>query len=209
MVHKEIIFCLMLFLLLLPVVVLGDMSSSIYSIYADSISVGGVYSTGGSYSLQDTLGDFSGGTMNSSTYIIKGGYQAMEKGSLTLTVDKDYFSLGVLNISSVKTDNVVATVDTDSTTGYSLTIGSASASPLSAVAGGQVVAGTESYGIAVSGSDSAFITDQPIATNLVLASSASAASNVTTTLTIKAAIGPATVGGSKSQSITLSASVNL
>jgi hypothetical protein len=74
----------------------GAMSSTNYYIYADIISVGGVLSTSTSYGLQDTVGESFAGFVTSSSYEIKGGYQAMDNNEISLIVSDASLSLGSL-----------------------------------------------------------------------------------------------------------------
>lgn len=195
--------------LLFPLVVFAVMSSTNYSIYADSIGFGGINSTSTSYNLQDTVGGSPAGFSSSSSYEIRSGYQSMEQGSLSVSIDNTSLNLGTLSESSVNSASTTVTVNTDSATGYTLSIGSAGSSPITAVSDidGSVTAGSEEYGLAVTGTDKYFSNDRSIIAGRVLAS-ANAPANSATVLTIKAAMSISTPVGSKSQSITLSTSAN-
>lgn len=203
-------FLLVLLSFFVPLSVWGVMSSTNYTIYADDFAVGGVLSSGTNYSLQDTVGDLAVGTSTSANYEIRGGYQAMENGSISIAVSKSALDLGVLSISAVKSDSATVTVSTDSASGYSLSLGSVSAAPLAAVSGGAVVAGTEGYGVALAGVSRAFIDDRSIIQDRILASNNQPINNDQIVLTVKAAIGAGTsaLALNTSQSIILNASAN-
>ena len=63
-----------------PLIGIAEMSSTNYSIYADSFTIGGFFSTSTNYSFWDSIGEWSAGNITSTTYEILGGFQAMEKG---------------------------------------------------------------------------------------------------------------------------------
>jgi hypothetical protein len=185
------------------------MSSTNYTIFADSVDSGGVLSTGGVYSLQDTVGESPAGSSTSSTYEVIGGYQSMDWSVLTMDIDTNSVNLGTLAVDQVTSTAVVVTIVADAETGYVLSVASVSGTSLSAVSDGTVSAGTEEYGVAVSGIDAAFSDDRAIVANLNLASSSTPVTSGNTTLTFKAAISAISVAGGRSQSITLTASTNI
>jgi len=203
---------LLLFNLAVPTNLLAAMSSTDFYIYADTIDAGGILSTGGEYSVQSSLGESPVGVISDGIYEIRGGYQAMENGSISLDISSSSLNLGTLSTSSVNSVDTNATVSSDASTGYVLSIGSAiwagTGVPFSDVIGGTVTTGTEAYGIAVSGTESNFSDDQAVTSSLVLASSTVAIPNSITVLTFKAAISSTTLAGSRSQTVSLSASAN-
>ena len=83
-----------------------------------------------------------------------------------------------------------------------------SGTALASVADGSVTAGIEEYGVSGAGAQNSVIGDMAIAPALVLASSTVAIDGSATTLTFKAAMSSASVAGSYSQIVTLSASAN-
>ncbi|MSU75679.1 MAG: hypothetical protein EXS55_04155 [Candidatus Magasanikbacteria bacterium] len=184
------------------------MSSASYSIPADGITFGGVEATSTTYGTFSSIGGPPAGNTTSSSYIVRGGFLASDDGSLTLSLSSTSLSLGTLSASSVASGSTVATVNTNSGTGYTLSIGSVSGTGLTGVSDGTVTAGSEEYGVAVAGSNRAFTTDQAIAANLVLASYAGPVTNDQITLTVKASITSNSTAGSYSQSITLSEAAN-
>ncbi len=190
----------------------GDMTSSNYEIYSDSIGVnGGNFSSSTTNSLSDTLGETSAATVSSTSYTIEGGFQAMSRGSLSVSVSNNgSVDLGTLSPSAVNTASVTVAVSTDSDTGYSLSITSAGSMPLaSIVPPNTVTTGTEGYGFSASGIDSAFSGEQAVGPILV-ASASSPVTGDNTTLTFKAALGSGDYNASTfSQSIVLTASANI
>jgi len=193
----------------LPFVGLGEMSSDNYSIYADSISVGGVFSTSTNYDLWDSIGEQSSGIFTSSTYEIRGGFQAMEKGDLSLIIDKSSFNLGDLSVDSVSSDSINFIISSDSDAGYVLAISDAGPAPITAVSDGEVTAGSEEYGFSVSGANAAFGDDRSIIIGRVLASSLRSVSDDLLTMTVKASRTSTTTYGDKNQNIVFNLSGNL
>ncbi|OGH92511.1 MAG: hypothetical protein A2534_01015 [Candidatus Magasanikbacteria bacterium RIFOXYD2_FULL_39_9] len=188
----------------------GVMSSTNYTIFADSIDAGGVLSTSGTYSLEDTIGETpTGGSVTSSVYEVLAGYQAMDWSVLVLDVDTNTINLGTLSTSAVTTSSATLSVTVDASSGYVLSVGSVSGTSLTAVADGAVSAGTEEYGIAVSGIDAAFADDQAITAGLNVSSSSTLVTYAETVVTFKAAISSASAAASLSQSITFSASTSI
>jgi len=195
--------------LLYPSVSWGVMSSSNYTIFSDSIDSGGILSTSGTYSLQDTAGESPVGSSTSSTYEVIGGYQAVDWSVLTINIDTTTLDMGVLTIDQVATSSAVVSVTADASTGYVLSVASISGTALSGVADGSVSPGYEEYGVAVSGPDQAFSDDRSVIVGRVLASSSTPVVSAQTTITFKATMGIASVSGSRSQSVTLTASTNI
>lgn len=200
---------LLLGFLAFPTTSWGLMSSTNYTIFADSIDSGGVLSASGTYSLQDTVGESPVGSSTSSTYEVIGGYQAMDWSVLLISVDTQTIDLGTLVQSQVASSPAVVTVTADAADGYVLSVASLSGTSLAGVTDGVVSGEAEEYGVAVSGVDRAFSDDRSIAVGLNLSSSSTPVDGAQTTLTFKAAMGSNSVVGGRSQSITLTASTNL
>lgn len=195
-----------------PFAVLGAMSSTNYYIYADSVGVnGGGLSVTGTYSLEDTLGESPVGVATSTSYEARGGYQAMERGELSLAISSASLSLGTLSASAVNTASTTLTVSSDASTGYTLSVGSVSgslATSFHAVSDSSVTAGSEEYGASGSGGDNQLSGDVAITNGLVVASANTPRVNSATVLTFKAAMSNATVAGPYSETITFTASAN-
>lgn len=209
--YRAKIFLFFLLVMLLPTVSLAAMSSTNYYIYSDSLDYGGGLATSTNNSLQDSVGgDLALGSSTSTSYQVKSGYQGVEFGTLTLSLDSNSVDLGQPNAGVVATGNVVATVDTNSDSGYTLSISGVSGTSLAAVSDGAVngTGSAEEYGLAVSGSHAAYGDDQAVVNNLVLASTLSASSNDNTTLTFKAVRSSNSTAQTYSQNITLTAAAN-
>ncbi len=187
----------------------GVMSSTNYTIFADSVDSGGVLSTGGVYSLQDTAGESPAGSSTSSSYEVIGGYQAMDWSVLTMEIDTSIINLGTIIIDQVATSSVVVTVTADASTGYVLSVVGIGGTSLGGVSDGSVTPGHEEYGVAVSGPDAAFSDDRAITASLNLSSSSTPVVSSQTTITFKATMSPTSVAGSRSQSVTIMASTNI
>ena len=195
--------------LVFPSISWGVMSSTNYTIFADSVDSGGVISAGGTYSLQDTTGEFLVGSSTGGTYNVIGGYQAMDWAILAIDIDSATVNLGTLSSLAVSTSSVVVSITANALDGYVLSVASVSGASLSAVSDGTVSAGFEEYGVAVSGPDAAFSNDQAIVASLNLSTSSTPVTNAQTTLTFKAAMSVVSAEGGRSQSITLTASTNI
>jgi len=194
-----------------PQMTWAAMSSTNYYVYSDTLDFGGEVSSSTSNNLQDSIGgDLAEGNSSSTSYQVKAGYQAAEIGTITLDLSSNSISFGTLSASTLVTSSLVATVDTNSETGYTMSISAVSGSLLSAVTDGTVdgSGSSEEYGLAVSGADAAYANDVAVASSLVLASNSGAVSSKQTTLIFKAIRASNTTAGAYSQSITLTAVVN-
>ena len=202
-------------ILLLPVSVWAAMSSTNYTIYADSVETGGGLSSGGVYRLEDTIGEGVVSQSSSSTYDIKAGYQAMVLGSLSMNIDNTSLNFGTLSTTTVSLVTTTVTVTADAESGYSMSVQSMSwtGTPLTDVNDGTVTAGQEEYGIAVSGADipllpTPFTDDRSIEAGRLLATKSSPAIGSQTVLSFKAAISSGTSVGSRSQTVVIGVSAN-
>lgn len=187
--------------------VLGDMSSTNYQIYSDTVGVnGGDVSTGGIYSLSDTIGESSGvGVVSSATYNVSGGYQASVRGTLSFNLSTTTVNLGILSKSVVTSASIISTI-TCTDAGYNLAVTNVSGIMPLSVTDGSVSAGVEEYGISVSGPSQAFANDQAIINNLILLSTSTPVDNDQETLTFKASFGNSSVAATYNQSINVMAS---
>ncbi len=212
MQSNRFVILLIIMALVVPSVVLAAMSSTNYYIYADSIDFGGGVGTSTSYNLQDSLGGYSVGISTSTSYQVRAGYQAAEIGRLSLTLDGSNIDFGTLSSAGVvASSNIVAVVDTNSVTGYTLSVSGVSGSSLTAVTDGIVdgAGNMSEYGLAVSGSHIAYSNDTAIINGLVMSSVSVPASFDTTTLTFKAVRSSGAAAASLSQNITLTAAANI
>jgi hypothetical protein len=192
-----------------PSASLGVMSSTNYTIFADSIDSGGALSASGTYSLEDTLGESAPSSTASSGFEILGGYQYMDWSVLAIEVDTANVDLGNLTVAQVANSSVVVSVTADADSGYVLSVGSTGGTSLAPVSDGAVTAGDEEYGVAVAGTDAVFADDRAVVAGLNLSASSTAVTFAQTSLIFKAAMSASTATGARSQSITLSASTNI
>lgn len=102
------------------------MTSGNYQIERDSLNIGGLDSQSASYASQDTIGEASSGRSSSATYAVNAGYQQMEDSSISITSPSDVTMEAVSGFSG-GTSNGSTTwrVTTDNSTGYSLSVRSA------------------------------------------------------------------------------------
>lgn len=197
-------------IVLSPNIVWGAMSSTNYYIYSDSLDYGGGLATSTSNNFQDSVGSEIGlGNSTSTSYQVKSGYQGVEFGTLTLSLDSNSVNLGQPSAGTVATGSVVVTIDTNSDSGYTLSISGVSGTSLAAVSDGAVngAGGSEEYGLAVSGSHAAYADDQAVTNGLVL-SSFTGGTVDQTTLTFKAVRKADSVAQTYSQDITLTLAAN-
>jgi len=134
---------------------------------------------------------------------------------VNIAVDDTSIELGTLSTASVSTATQTYTVNSNNQTGVVLQIAAdddlndVSSNTIDEVAGGTVDAGTEEYGIAVSGTgltiDATYISgDNPIVQAPdTIADSAGSVSSVTMDITYKASIAGTTVAGSYDQVVTI------
>lgn len=188
------------------------MTSTNYTIESDVVGFGGDISssTGDTYSLYDTAGDNAPGTSTSTTYTINAGFRAMDGGSsISLTIGNSSLSFGTLSAASVSSVSTDVDVTVTSDTGYSLSVSSQSGSLWTTLTG-SVDAGSQEFGVLVSGTDQAFAGTAALSNGLVLASNNSAITSETrtTALSFQVAMSSATASGSYTKSITLTASAN-
>ncbi|HLC70110.1 MAG TPA: hypothetical protein VJH75_03645 [Patescibacteria group bacterium] len=194
---------------LFPLLVNSAMTSTNYTIFADTVGFGGDLSTSTTYFLQDTAGDTAIGASTSTSYTIKAGFQAADRGSISLTIEDASLSFGSMTTASVATVSTTVNIIAESETGYSLSVSSQSGTLWTTLTG-TVDAGSEEFGVLVSGSDSAFAGTSALANSLVLATNANSLSGTThsTIISFEAAISSATTAGSYAKSITLTAAAN-
>ena len=202
-------------MLLYPIISLADMSSSTYRIYADVISIGGGTFSSSTYSLNGTLGEPTIGIITSSTYEIKGGFQYMEiseegdTATISLEMSSSTLNLGNLSTSTVSQATTTATVTTNSSDGFSLTISEVDGDGLDPVGDDDTVtAGLEEYGVAVTGTYAYYANDLSVEAR-TLAQSSGIVTADETDVTFKASISStSTLGTTYTQTITFTASVN-
>ncbi len=192
-----------------PLPTSGEMTSTNYYIYADSVGFnGGQYSSSTNYTLTDTAGDMLAGSTTSTTYTLNGGYQAaVLDENLSFTISNSSIDLGTLSNAAVSSSTTDIVVTTNANTGYSLSLVNVSGSMPTAVADGTVTAGADEYGVSASGAGALISGDVAVTEGLAIALSTNEVIQATTTLAFKASYLSGTPG-SYSQSMTLTASAN-
>ncbi len=196
--------------------VFAQMSGGVYEIYADSVSyVGG--SDGTTSATGRIIYDAGSGlgisTSTGGTYELRAGFQAQEQGILSFTLDTATINFGTLSSTTVSTQNVVITISTDSETGYTLSLTEdgnlrSGVNEIADVIDGSVTAGSEEYGIVVSGNDAISTTTQAIAGTVNLASATGTITGRQTTVQFQAAVSSSTTDAAYSHTVTFSATVN-
>jgi hypothetical protein len=208
-------FLLLITFALSPSSLRAEMTGGAYQIYADSLSVvNGTDITGGSYSLTGTGGELSPTSTSGGTYTLRGGFQAAEKGILSVDISAASISLGTLTVASVASDSLTVTVSTDSETGYTLSLAedgnlrTGVGDTIDDVADGSVTAGVEEYGIRTTGADGLLATDTAISGSVAVASATSTVSSRQTTVLFSTGISAATPAGSYQHTVTFTVTVN-
>lgn len=212
----SLILALFLFLFFfLPQIVSGAMTGGGYEIYADTFSAvdDTGASNGGTYTLYSTGGEPAIGDIAGGTYSLRGGFQAMEKGSLSLDFSTTTVALGTVSLTSIASTTVTSTISTDSPTGYSFTFDenanlSSGLNDIDDVLDGAVTAGSEEYGISTFGGGAALVGDNAIVNGLEIASSNGPVVGESTGITFKMAVGGSSRAGSYTQTLTATLTVN-
>ncbi len=180
--------------------------------------------TDGNVTITETVGDasfvvtgMSGGGNISSGVVLSGGFQAMERASLSMSLSTNTLGLGTLSLSSVSSASLDINVTTDSVTGYAVTLtedgnlrkGAGGVNDeIEDVSDGSVTAGSEEYGLLTTGVAGLLAVDTAISGNLSVVSYNTSITNQITTFTFHAAIGNSSRAGSYSHTVTLSATAN-
>lgn len=191
----------------------------------DSVSLVNTRTSGvdGNVVITETVADggfsvsgMSGG--NSSTgYKLQGGFQAMERSSLSMSLNSNTIALGALSLDSVSSGSVVLNVTTDSTTGYTTSVtedgnlrkgAGGDNDDINDVSDGSVTAGSEEYGIATTGDGGLLIPDTALNGEVAVAASNDEVTSQQTTIAFKAAIARTSRAGSYSHVVTFSSTAN-
>lgn len=192
----------------------SDLSGGNYEIYSDSFSVISTQqSKNGSFTLYETAGEYFSTTTSNGDYELRGGFQAQEKGILSVDLSSSSIDLGTLSTSTVSTSSVDISVSTDSETGYSVSLSedgdfSNGSDIISDVSDGVVTAGSEEYGISTTGNDALISSDTAVSGTVNIASFSGTVTNRTTQVIFKAAISNNTASGTYSHNVTFDTTVN-
>jgi len=187
-----------------------------YQIIADSFSFTSVdQATGGDYAIFSTGGEVGATSTVGGNAVLRGGFAATNQGILRLTLSSDAINLGALSEAAVASANLIATVSTDSQTGYTLSLTEdgnlrdASGNDINDVSDGAVDAGQEEYGIRTVGPDGLLAIDQNLYPgNRNVAAAAGIVTNRATTISFRASRSNATAAGSYSHRVTFTLTVN-
>lgn len=201
---------------LLPTALYSSMTGGDYELYADSFSfVDGGIASGGTFELFGSSEGFQTAVSTNGTYELRGGYQAQEKGILSFELSDNSINLGQLSTGNVATATLGLSLQTDSFTGFSLSLSEdgnlrSGANDIDDVGDGAVSAGSEEYGVATQGQYSLFADDRAIAGSLPIASHNGLVDivNQEDIVIFKAAISSSTASGTYSHVVTFSATVN-
>lgn len=185
------------------------MSSSNYRLYGDAVGTSGGRGTSTNYIAETSAGEAGTFQGSSTNYTLLSGFQALqEHPTFTFSISSSSIALGTLSDSSVSSDTHTITTSTNAPYGYTTTVIedddlSASGSDIDDVADGEVTAGSEEYGIALTGTDRAFSDDQALsATPLAVATRTNWVNGSAITVTYKASIASGTTSGSYSHNVT-------
>lgn len=195
-----------------PVAIFAESSSSNYILWDSAVTGGGNRSTSTNYVDYGSAGDLSSSSLSSTNYQAAVGLQAMyEDARLTMSISSTslVFSPDTLTPAVVSTASLNVTTATNSDFGYALTATEANpfqntvGDTIPDVADGTVSAGSNEFGIGVTGVDRAFTDDRAITpAPLVIASRDIWTTGTTTTVTVKVGVNSATTAGKYSGSIT-------
>lgn len=197
----------------------ASMTGGNFEIYADGFTVtDSGSSTGGSFVLESTGGDSFATTTQGGAFVLRGGFQAMERGLLELSLSNTSLDFGNLSVSTTSVSQTTVTLSTDSETGYSLMMledGNLRSGvfDINDVADGSVTTGQEEYGVSVTSTDRASglaAGDVPIIpAGTTIAQSSGQVTDRTVLLTFRAAIDAnVTKGLTYSHQVTFRATVN-
>lgn len=202
---RVVLVTFLLLLLVLPVKLLAESASESYILWGSAVTAGGNRSTSSNYINYVSVGDLSNDPLDSESYHSVIGLEALyEEPVFTMTISTNDITLNPvpLTTGAVSTGDVTITVSTNADFGYSLTVTEHTAMNngqgyfLADVSDGEVTAGSEEFGLAVSGTDVAFANDQGLSsTPLTIASRSIWGADRVSTITFKAAISPTTASG--------------
>lgn len=197
------------------------MNGGNFEIYADTFSVvqDQLITNGGTFTITNTGGE-SFATSSASVaggFVFQGGFQAMERSSLSMSLNANTIALGALSLDSVSSGSVVLNVTTDSTTGYTTSVtedgnlrkgAGGDNDDINDVSDGSVTAGSEEYGIATTGDGGLLIPDTALNGEVAVAASNDEVTAQQTTIAFKAAIARTSRAGSYSHVVTFSSTAN-
>ncbi|MBU0661270.1 hypothetical protein KKG22_03770 [Patescibacteria group bacterium] len=204
---------------IIPLQLHAAMTGGDFEIYADVFStIEEHVVSGGDYDLYGTSGEFGTEMPSGGDYVLRAGFQAMERESLSLTLDKNAIDLGALTSDAISSDTLTCTVTTDAISGYNITISedtdlqTGTGLEIDDVIDGEVTAGSEEYGIKTAGTAGQYnAADTAIlSTTKIIAQQVGAVSSQDTGVIFRAAAdAAATEAGNYSHTVTFTATINL
>lgn len=192
------------------------MTGGVFELYADSFSFTSVdEATGQGFSVFSSGGGVVPTSTSGGVVDLRGGFQAAEKGILSLSLDTNSVAFGDLSAGKVSSGRITLTASTDSETGYTISISEdgnlraiSGASDINDVADGEVTAGQEEYGIRVSGQDALVSGDRAISGSVDIASFSGMITSRSTGVEFRASRGSQTAEGSYSHRVTFTLTAN-
>lgn len=190
------------------------MESDSFTIWADTVSSGGNRSTSAGYIVDDTIGESATGEdQESDNYFALSGLPAIfQEPVLTFDLSDDAIELSPdLQTDEISDDSYTLTISTNAQFGFNAQVIEDGnfrdgADEINDVADGEVTAGSEEYGLAVTGDDADFIDDEaipdPAGTALIIATRDNWVSNSVTTVTHKASVSGSSAHGDYSHVVT-------
>lgn len=205
--------CILLCAILVPAHLSAVMTGGQFEVYADNFSL--IPAESQTSSIYTVSGNIDTGFVSSTGGIfeLRDGFQAMERGILSVSLDTDTVALGTLSTTTVTVGSMTLVVSTDSETGYTASLSEdgnlrSGAADIGDVSDGQVTAGVEEYGVRTVGTDGLLATDTAIAGSLAFASSLGGVTNRSTELQFRAAIDSNTTAGSYAHAVSVLVTVN-
>lgn len=192
------------------------MTGGEFELYADSFSFTSVdEATGQGFSIFSSGGGVASTSTSGGVVDLRGGFQAAEKGILSLSLDTNSVALGELSAGKVSSGRITLTASTDSETGYTISISedgnlrtTSGASDINDVSDGEVTAGQEEYGIRISGRDALLSGDRAISGAVDIASFSGMITSRSTGVEFRASRGSNTPEGSYSHRVMFTLTAN-
>lgn len=193
--------------------VLADLSSSLYTIYAPTVTFEGGRLNSENYTIEELSGESAAGIIESQQYRLKlGSVYITIPFVMKFSVSKSNIDLGTLSPSQVASDNIVLSITTNAKSGYAVMIfedgnlRTEQGNDIDDVVVSPVEAGAEEYGISTTGADGALSQDMGITNGLIVAASSGAARESQVTVTFKSAVSAETAAGDYRHIVTFIAS---
>ncbi|MFH1404819.1 MAG: hypothetical protein ABIH21_01820 [Patescibacteria group bacterium] len=193
-----------------PVISQAESSSTNFKLWGHSFTSGGASMSSSNYITKGSAADNSTDKMTSTNYLSEAGFESLyEEPKLTMSLSETTVVLGTLVTGTFATGSITVSVSTNADFGYSLSLTETRAiqntqgNIIDDVSDGDVTAGSEEFGVAVSGTDASFANDRAVTGSaLTLASRSTWSAGVDSVISFKAAISETTQYGDYSGSYT-------